>query len=78
MPEHCVVCRGGRLLCESWKMSYLLVGEAEGELLGVLSREVPWETYATARLISDKDLQLIRRYDKRSEQLQSSMLDEAS
>lgn len=30
----------------------------------------------TARLIADKDLQLIRRYDKRSEELQASLLDE--
>lgn len=31
----------------------------------------------TARLIADKDLQLIRRYDKRSEELQASLLDES-
>jgi hypothetical protein len=39
-------------------------------------RDVPWETYMTARLITEKDLQLIRRYDKRSEELRGSMLDE--
>jgi hypothetical protein len=42
------------------------------------AREVPWETYVTARLITDKDLSLIRRLDKRSEELRASMLDEAS
>lgn len=41
-----------------------------------LSRDVPWETYMTARLISDKELHLIRRYDKRPEDLRASMLDE--
>jgi V-type H+-transporting ATPase subunit H len=47
------------------------------ELVEILQGEIPWETYMTARLISDKDLQLIRRYDKRDEELQSSLLDEA-
>lgn len=42
----------------------------------ILAREIPWETYATARLVTDKDLQLIRRYDKRSSELKNSMLDE--
>lgn len=46
------------------------------ELNEILQRDIPWETYMTARLISDKDLQLIRRYDKRSEELQVSLLDE--
>ena len=31
----------------------------------VLKREVPWQTYLTARLISDRDLHLIRGYDKK-------------
>ncbi|KAK9813607.1 hypothetical protein WJX73_010348 [Symbiochloris irregularis] len=31
----------------------------------LLRRDVPWQTYLTARLISDRDLQLIRAYDKR-------------
>ncbi|PNW88402.1 hypothetical protein CHLRE_01g027800v5 [Chlamydomonas reinhardtii] len=43
----------------------------------ILAREIPWETYATARLVTDKDLQLIRRYDKRSSELKNSMLDES-
>ncbi|GIL87426.1 hypothetical protein Vretimale_1666 [Volvox reticuliferus] len=43
----------------------------------ILSRDIEWDTYATARLITDKDLQLIRRYDKRSAELKSSMLDES-
>lgn len=42
----------------------------------ILARDIPWETYMTARLISDKDLQLIRRYDKRPEELKASLLDE--
>jgi V-type H+-transporting ATPase subunit H len=42
----------------------------------VLERDVPWETYMTARLISDRDLQLIRRYDKRDTITKESLLAE--
>lgn len=41
------------------------------------ARDVPWETYQTASLISDIDLSLVRRYDKRSLDLRVSMLVEA-
>jgi len=37
---------------------------------------VPWETYMTARLISDRDLQLIRRYDKKDGATKASLLGE--
>jgi V-type H+-transporting ATPase subunit H len=29
------------------------------------SKEIPWEIYQTARLITDRDLQLLRRFDKK-------------
>lgn len=48
----------------------------DDDLADILRRDIPWETYMTARLITDRDLQLIRRYDKRSEELQNSLLDE--
>ena len=44
----------------------------------VLKRDVAWDTYLTARLISEKDLQLIRRYDKRGADVQRELLNEAS
>ena len=44
----------------------------------VLKREVAWDTYMTARLISEKDLQLIRRYDKRGADVQISLLTEVN
>ena len=44
----------------------------------VLKRDIPWETYLTARLISDRDLQLIRRYDKRNAETQQDLLTEVS
>jgi hypothetical protein len=50
--------------------------DESADLRDILARDIPWETYMTARLISDHDLQLIRRYDKRSEELQASLLDE--
>uniref|UniRef100_A0A7S0S4X7 V-type proton ATPase subunit H n=1 Tax=Chlamydomonas leiostraca TaxID=1034604 RepID=A0A7S0S4X7_9CHLO len=47
------------------------------EIEKTLGRDIAWESFASARLISDKDVQLIRRYDKRSPELRASMLDEA-
>lgn len=55
----------------------LPASDDSAELAEILSRDIPWEVYMTARLIADKDLQLIRRYDKRSEELQASVLDES-
>ena len=42
----------------------------------MLVRDIPWETYMTARLISDRDLQLIRRYDKKDVEVKASLLEE--
>ena len=44
----------------------------------VLKRDVAWDTYLTARLISEKDLQLIRRYDKRGADVQKELLSEVN
>ena len=59
-------------------MSRRAYGEDPGELTAaaVLKREIPWDTYLTARLISDKDLQLIRRYDKANRDTQAQLLKE--
>lgn len=53
------------------------LGSQTAEDAKILSRDIPWETYVTARLITDTDLSLIRRYDKRSMDLRVSMLVEA-
>jgi V-type H+-transporting ATPase subunit H len=58
-------------------MAYAYLNDPDGSS-EVLSAHIPWETYSTARLITEKDLQLIKRYDKRSEELRASMLDEVS
>lgn len=42
----------------------------------VLRRQVPWDTYQKADLISDRELQLIKRYDKQDRTLQRSLLQE--
>jgi len=52
-------------------------GEDFGELGEVLKREIPWESYLTARLISERDVSLIRRFDKKSDEVKASILDEA-
>ena len=50
--------------------------DGEPNTASVLRRDLPWETYTTARLISDRDLQLIRKYDKRSRETQEELLEE--
>lgn len=40
------------------------------------SKEIPWEIYQTARLITDKDLQLLRRYDKKASHHKKVLLDD--
>ena len=48
----------------------------DSEIGSVLERTVPWESYSSAKLISDSDLQLIRKYDKRPKELRASMLEQ--
>lgn len=42
----------------------------------VLSRDIPWETYMTAKLITGTDLQLLRRYDHRTPDVRSGLMAE--
>lgn len=42
----------------------------------VLRRDIPWETYMTTKLITGTCLQLLRRYDKRSESYRAQLLDD--
>ncbi|CAL5197633.1 unnamed protein product [Lathyrus oleraceus] len=42
----------------------------------VLSRDIPWETYMSTKLISGTSLQLLRRYDHRSESQRAQLLDD--
>ena len=51
-------------------------GDDAAEVAEILARDVPWETYMTTRLISDNDLQLIRKYDKRGAGVQAGLLEE--
>ncbi|KAK9079398.1 hypothetical protein SSX86_001069 [Deinandra increscens subsp. villosa] len=41
----------------------------------VLRRDIPWETYMTTKLISGTALQLLRRYDKKTENERASLLE---
>lgn len=41
------------------------------------TKEIPWDIYMTARLISDHDLQLLRRYDKRDPEQRARLLADA-
>ncbi|EYU39750.1 hypothetical protein ABFS82_06G176500 [Erythranthe guttata] len=42
----------------------------------VLSRDIPWETYMTTKLITGTGLQLLRRYDKKPENKKADLLDD--
>ncbi|XP_013625054.1 PREDICTED: V-type proton ATPase subunit H-like isoform X2 [Brassica oleracea var. oleracea] len=50
--------------------------QAELSTEQVLQRDIPWETYMTTKLISATDLQLLRRYDKKTESARAQLLDE--
>ncbi|KAJ9185625.1 hypothetical protein P3X46_005234 [Hevea brasiliensis] len=51
---------------------------AQAELTAeqVLKRDIPWETYMMTKLISGTDLQLLRRYENRSESYRAQLLDD--
>ena len=55
-------------------MSPTLAGAAEATLKSqvnqVLTHEVPWETYSTARLLSEADITNIKAFDKAPAQVQ--------
>ena len=42
----------------------------------MLTQQVPWSTLVTSRLITDADLQLLQRYDKKDEDEQKRLLNE--
>ncbi|CAL0330752.1 unnamed protein product [Lupinus luteus] len=42
----------------------------------VLTRDIPWETYMSTKLISGTSLQLFRRYDHRPESVRAQLLDD--
>jgi V-type H+-transporting ATPase subunit H len=48
----------------------------QNDSVAVLRRDIPWDIYQTARLITDRDLQLLRRFDKKDPAFQAKLLDE--
>ncbi|KAI4314893.1 hypothetical protein L6164_027756 [Bauhinia variegata] len=54
----------------------LNMDQAELSTEQVLRRDIPWETYMTTKLISGTSLQLLRRYDHRSESHRAQLLDD--
>ena len=50
--------------------------EQHSDSRAVLRRDIPWDIYQTARLITDRDLQLLRRYDKKEAAYQAKLLQE--
>ncbi|KAF6167413.1 hypothetical protein GIB67_043255 [Kingdonia uniflora] len=54
----------------------MATNQAELTTEQVLKRDIPWETYMTTKLITGTCLQLLRRYDKRSESYRATLLDD--
>lgn len=52
--------------------------DEDKESARVLSHSHSWDTYFDARLITQQDAQLIRRYDKRDPQVQAGYLQQVS
>ncbi|XP_022983770.1 V-type proton ATPase subunit H-like [Cucurbita maxima] len=52
------------------------IDHAELSTEQVLTRDIPWETYMTTKLISGTSLQLLRRYDNRPESYRAQLLDD--
>jgi hypothetical protein len=50
----------------------------QADTLSVLRKDIPWDIYQTARLITDRDLQLLRRFDKKDKAYQAKLLEEVS
>ncbi|KAM1030705.1 hypothetical protein ACFX13_035284 [Malus domestica] len=50
--------------------------DRSGGFLSVLNRDILWETYMITKLITRTCLQLLRRYNKRSESYRSQLLDD--
>ena len=48
----------------------------QADTLSVLRKDIPWDIYQTARLITDRDLQLLRRFDKKEKAYQAKLLEE--
>lgn len=63
----------------------LELGEPRDQLLRyvnlrtqILKRDIPWESYFSAKLISPTDFQLLRRYDHKSKEMQAGLLEEVN
>ncbi|KAL7148755.1 hypothetical protein ABFS83_06G200500 [Erythranthe nasuta] len=54
----------------------MAVDQVEFSTEQVLSRDIPWETYMTTKLITGTGLQLLRRYDKKPENYKAQLLDD--
>jgi V-type H+-transporting ATPase subunit H len=62
---------------DSEKLYYPMpMDHAELNMEQVLKRDIPWETYMTTKLITGTGLQLLRRYDNRSESQRAVLLDD--
>ncbi|CAL9041060.1 unnamed protein product [Musa banksii] len=59
-----------------WQKVLFSMGSAELTTEEVLKMDIPWETYMSTKLITGTHLQLLRRYDKKSESQRAALLDD--
>ncbi|KAG5547237.1 hypothetical protein RHGRI_013043 [Rhododendron griersonianum] len=64
------------VLPDSSSNSPIPMDHAELNMEQVLKRDIPWETYMTTKLITGTGLQLLRRYDNKSESQRAVLLDD--
>ncbi|GMH37353.1 hypothetical protein BSKO_05226 [Bryopsis sp. KO-2023] len=57
--------------------SFSSIGSSDAmDSKAALANEVPWQAYMTAKLITERELELIKGYDKQSEEIQNALLEQ--
>lgn len=55
----------------------VVVDEAQAAEAAILTHTIPWEVYLTSGVLSDRDVQMIRRFDKRDKFTQAALWEKA-
>ena len=55
----------------------VVLDEAQAQEASILTHIIQWEVYMTAGVLSDRDVQMIRRFDKRDKFTQAALWEKA-
>jgi hypothetical protein len=55
----------------------VVLDEAQQQEAAILTHTIQWESYLTAGVLSDRDVQMIRRFDKRDKFTQAALWEKA-